>query len=185
MVVIRLPIARKGTKGSDSFLFVLPCLFLWTMNRVAIAASPEDISRIAIIWDGPYANPKAAASLMSPPPTPQPSGDAIAAAKRIRNPVAIPAREDRKGWGSACRKRDRDIPAAPASPGWAAISAMPMQLVPFCDVSGLAAMPAASAFRNGAARTMGQKSSSALSGTLLVRRSYAANSAVQKKISRR
>ena len=185
MAAIRLPAARKGTNGRDSISRELACLFLWLMNRAATAARPEAASRMAAIRAGPYANPRAAASLMSPPPTPQPPGDAMAAAKRIRNPVAIPVSEDRRDGGSASRRRDRDIPAAPASSGWAVFNAMPMQSSRFRAVNGSAAMPADSAFRNGAARTTGQKSSSALSGTFLVRRSYAANPAVQAKTSRR
>ena len=122
-----------------------------------------------------------AASLMSPPPTPQPPGDAMAAAKRIRKPVAPPVREDRRDGGSACRNRERDIPAASVG---ATVMAMLMQPDPSCAMNEHVSRLAASASRNGAARAMRLKSSSALSGTRLVRRSYAANPAMQTKASR-
>lgn len=182
MVVIKQPAARKGTKGRDSFFFAFPCLFPWTINRAAIVANPEDISRVAIIWDGPEASPMTAASLMSPPPTPQPPGDAIAAIKRTRKPVAAPASEDRRDGGSFVRKLHRNVPVSPA---WAAASAMSMQSVWLQSIKGFAAIQVTSVFRKGATRAMGQKSSSALSGTRLVRRSNAAKPAMQAKTNRR
>lgn len=180
MVAIRLPDARKGTNGRNSILFVLVRLFLWFTIKVAATANPEAANRMNIMWEGPWIKPIAAASLMSPPPIPQPSGDAMAAAKRIRKPVAAPASEYRKAGGSACRNRDKDNLASSVD---IFARALPMQSALPGAINESAVWLVSNAFRNGAVRAIGQKRSSTLSGTRLVRRSCAANPAMQAKTS--
>ena len=101
-----------------------------------------------------------------------------AAVSRIRNPVAAPASEERMAGGSAARSLGRPVSV------WAAASVVCRAVCPFHIVAVSAGQQISSAFRNGAARATGQKRRSARWGTLLVRRSYAANPAVQAKTSR-